>query len=174
MVKPILHAWKAVTALSQDEAPDLNERGQATLETVIALCLGCIILFGALAMIMAAYSINATFGGIQAASWEVNASEMAASGDKNAYVKNIITSRVTGIDRSALTVSDAKVTTSSNTNKFSVETKTNLGESTLTRRADTANIKFTVTYTAPYTFGLVKITRSVDHDLTTSVRSEVG
>ncbi len=178
MVGLIESAWRSAAEAARRRAdqagePGRAERGQATVETVIALFLGAILVFAVLCLVMGAYSINATFGGIQAASWEVNASQMQAAGDKNAYVKNVITSRVTGINKNSLTVSNAKITTASSTNDFSVSTKTLLGESKLSRRADTANIKFTVTYTAPYTFGLIKITRNVDHDLTTSVRSEV-
>ncbi len=151
-----------------------KEEGQATVETVIALLLGCLILFGVLALIMGAYSLNVAFGGIQAASWEVNASEMQLSGDKNAYVKNVITSRVTGIDRDSLEITNARIDSSSTTNSFAVETRTNLGESTLTRRADSARIRFTVTYTAPCTFGLFKVSRDVDHSISTAVRAEVS
>lgn len=157
----------------KNPADPREEEGQATVETVIALLLGCLIVFGVFGLIIASYSINATFGGIQAASWEVNASEMAVAGDKNAYVKDIITSRVTGLDKSKLVISNARIDNSSKTNSFSVDTRTDLGEGTLTRRADSARIRFTVTYTAPFTLGLVKISRDVDHSITTAVRAEV-
>lgn len=151
-----------------------GEEGQATVETVIALLLGSLIVFGVFGLIIGAYSLNATFGGIQAASWEVNASEMTVAGDKNAYVKDIITSRVTGLDKSKLQITNARIDNSSKSNTFSVKTKTDLGESSLTRRADSARIRFTVTYTAPFTMGLVKISRDVDHSITTGVRAEVS
>lgn len=155
-------------------APDARkEEGQATVETVIALFIGALIVFGVFGLVIGAYSLNATFGGIQAASWEVNASEMTVAGDKNAYVKNIITSRVTGLDKSKLQITNARIDNSAKSNTFSVTTKTQLGEKSLTRRADSARIRFTVTYTAPFTMGLVKISRDVDHSITTAVRAEV-
>ena len=153
---------------------ETKERGQATVETVIALFLMCILVFGVIGLIVGAYSVNAPMGGVEVASWELDISQMEASADKNAYVKSVICGRVAGIDPTSFDVTNATVTRSKTKTSSTVESKTEFDESKLSYATEYGQVKCTVTYTVPFTQGLLKISREIDHDVRITTDAEVS
>lgn len=154
--------------------PGARERGQATVETVLALLLMCILVLGVIGLIVGAYSVNATMGGVEVASWELDVSQMEASADKDAYVKSVICSRVPGIDPETIEVTGATVARERTTTSASVESKTDFNESKLAYTTEYGQMKCTVTYTVPFTQGLLKLSRDIEHDVRISTDAEVS
>lgn len=151
-----------------------RDSGQATVEATIALFLMCLVVMGVIGLIVSAYSVNATLGGVEVAAWEVDVSQMQQAKDKDAYVKEEIMGRVPGIDPSSLEVTGASVTVSETKDSAKVEPKTDFGESKLTYKTTTANVKCKITYTVPFTQGLLKVSRDIDHDIRVTTDAEVS
>lgn len=176
-IKPPMFVFvRGATSRPAARAPKARRResGQATVEATIALFLMCFVIMAVIGLIVGAFSVNATLGGVEVAAWEFDVSQMQQAKDKDAYVKETIMARVPGIDANSLEVTGAAVTVSETKDSTKVQSKTDFGESKLTYKTTTANVKCKITYTVPFTQGLLKVSRDIDHDIRVTTDAEVS
>lgn len=170
-------ARRAGAASLPSRRPGEGERGQATLEGVIAMVLLATVFSMLIVLIVAIYSVNAANAAIQTASWQIDPAKVAQAGSPAAMdelVEKELSSRVPAMQAAGIDVSNTRLTTSTASTGYAISgDKTSLDLSRLDQDRTTATISFDVSYRLP---GLraVAVTRHVSHDLTTQNQSEVS
>lgn len=146
--------------------------GQATVEAVFGLLLVTGLIAGAMQLAFAGYAIQAANSAVQAASWNVDASELLAAADKDAVVQRAITSSVPGAEAGDVKVTNATASRRSATDG-DPHVDTGGGSMSIRTGKTVVQLECDVEFTAPVANGIV-LRRHVSHALTTAQEAEVA
>lgn len=149
----------------------VNEAGQGSVEAALATLVLVAAFLAALYVVFAAYGLNAASLAVQSASWNVDAEQVLAAGDKNGLIEQAIAKAVPGT-----TASDVKVTGATATARTERAGTSHASKGdglTVYSERKCVDVSFTVSYTCPVV-PHATFTKDVKHTLVADSKAEVG
>ncbi len=158
-----------------------DEKGAETVEFAIALPILLVTAIAIIQLCLAGLQIMSLDAQITKGSWDVNATALATSADKNAYVRDAIAEGAL-LDKDGLTIENCVVTSYTEQSKSDVDSKVkdelNLEEGQLVHDKAVAHVEADLKYRIASIINLpglsgVTLNRHLSHDIVDNDRIEI-